>query len=85
MASMELRELIRSGKLKVGTELYHLRRGATRSAVAATVVREGLRVGSQVYTSPSSAARAVTGRPVAGWSYWRLPDGRVLGTIRPSS
>ena len=29
----------------------------------------------RTFSTPSGAARAVTGKPVDRWIFWRLPDG----------
>jgi hypothetical protein len=72
-----LRELIASGHLPVGTVLLHSStRGpgahrADREATAtATVASDGINVAGTVYKSVSTAARAVTGYPTNGWTYW---------------
>lgn len=81
----DLRSLILTGKLPLGTTLYHQARRYSDRNVEAKVVREGLQVGHASYSSPSAAARAVTGRPVDGWAFWRLPDGRRLDALRAST
>jgi len=37
----------------------------------------------QARATPSGAAKAHTGKPVDGWLYWRLPDGKPLSSLRP--
>lgn len=39
-------------------------------------------VQGQVYDSPSGAGKAVLGRNVNGWQYWRLLDGRRLNELK---
>jgi site-specific DNA-methyltransferase (adenine-specific) len=84
VAGEELGILIRTGKLKPGTMLHHTARRRSEWNVSAKVVEDGLQVRGKgrVYNSPSAAARAVTGRPVNGWTFWRLPDGELLDTLR---
>ncbi len=74
--------LIMSGKLPSGTELHHQGRRYVARTVTATVAKDGIRFGGQTYLSPSGAARAITGRPVNGWVFWKLPSGKPLGTLR---
>jgi hypothetical protein len=81
----DLRNLIRSGKLSIGTTLAHKGRQRSDRDVSATVVEGGLRLRGQVYATPSGAAKAVTRTPVNGWAFWRLPDGRHLYSLRPST
>lgn len=78
----DFHNLIRSGKLPVGTTLEHKARIYSDRNVSGTVVDGGLRVRGRVYTTPSGAAKAVTRKPVDGWSFWRLPDGRQLVSLR---
>ena len=78
----DLRDLIRSGKLPIGTTLEHKGRIYTDRTVTATVVESGIRLHGQVFKTPSGAAKAVTRKPVDGWSFWRLPDGRPLEALR---
>jgi hypothetical protein len=77
----ELLDLIKAKILPVGTVLYH--RGRSGSPVEARVTSRGLKVGGQVFSSPSSAARAKTASEINGWAYWRLsPSGDLLETLR---
>ena len=58
----ELSELVRSGRLKEGTVLYHAtRRYPDRKAEATVEQGGGLRVRGTVYPSVSAAAKAVDG------------------------
>ncbi len=82
MAGEELLALIASGRLAVGVTLFHQARRHPDRNVTATVVKEGLRVRSKVYGTPSAAARAITGKPVDGWVFWRLPNGQRLDSLR---
>jgi hypothetical protein len=34
--------------------------------------RTGYKVGQDVFTSPSTAARSITGSHVNGWSWWKI-------------
>jgi len=83
MAGAELLALISSGRLAIGVTLVHQARRHSDRNVTATVVKEGLQVGSKVYGTPSGAARAITGKPVDGWAFWRLPNGQRLDSLRP--
>ncbi len=83
MAGEELVGLIASGRLAVGVTLFHQARRHPDRNVTATVVKECLRVRSKVYGMPSAAARAITGKPVDGWAFWRLPNGQRLDSLCP--
>jgi hypothetical protein len=82
VASDQLLALIASGRLAIGTTLFHQARRHSDRNVTATVTKEGLRVGATVYGTPSAAARSLTGKPVDGWAFWRLPSGERLDTLR---
>lgn len=77
-----LRALITSGKLPSGTELYHRGRPNSARTVTATVAEYGIRFRGRTFDTPSGAAKAVTGRPVDGWLFWKLPSGEPLSTLR---
>lgn len=78
-----LKDLIAAGRLRVGTQLHHPARRHPERAAEAEVVRDGLRVRGQTYPTPSGAAKAVNGgKPVQGWLFWKLPDGRHLDALR---
>jgi Restriction Enzyme Adenine Methylase Associated len=74
--------LIRSGKLQVGTTQLHRGRSSSGKDATATVVEEGLRMRGRTFTTPSAAAKAITGKPVDGWIFWRLLDGDPLDSLR---
>lgn len=66
----------------VGQKLTH-RNPRTKHEVTAEVVfvdtarrRVGVRVGSQIYPSLSTAARAITGNSTNGWVFWGLKQKR---------
>jgi hypothetical protein len=82
VARDDLADLIAAGALTVGTTLHHHGRSAARRHVTATVVDAGLRYGDRIYRTPSAAARAITGRPVDGWHFWKLPTGERLQDLR---
>ena len=63
----DLLSLIMSGKLPIGTILYH--QGPQYSG-RATVTENGLRVWGTTYKTPTGAAKAITGREVDGWIFW---------------
>jgi len=67
-----LLDLIRSGRLPVGTKLFHLARRHRERGVEAVVEVGGIRIGTNLYTSASAAAEAITGGPVNGWTFWRV-------------
>jgi hypothetical protein len=39
-------------------------------------------MGGRNFATPSAAAKEVTGKPVDGWLFWKLPDGRSLDSLR---
>jgi len=78
----DLISLIRSGRLRVGTILLHRGRSGRSTSATATVVERGLQMRGQTFSTPSGAARAITGKPVDGWIFWRLPDGARLDSLR---
>ena len=78
----DLISLIRSGKLKVGTTVLHRGRPRSGNDATATVVEDGLRMSGRTFATPSAAAKAVTGKPVDGWIFWRLPSGEPLDVLR---
>jgi Restriction Enzyme Adenine Methylase Associated len=75
-----LLSLLDEGKLRTGTMLRH--QGRRHKAITATVLYAGIEVRGQVFKSPSGAARSITGKPVDGWNFWKLPDGRPLASLR---
>jgi hypothetical protein len=77
-----LLELIRTGRLRAGTKLHHRSRRHAERNVEATVVSGGIKLRGRVFDSPSGAARFITGAPVDGWTFWRLPDGSYLNELR---
>jgi hypothetical protein len=79
-----LRLLIADGDLTPNTKLHHSARHPERN-VAAVVVADGIKFSGRIYTTPSAAARSVTGRPVDGWTWWKLPNGAALGSLRVGS
>ena len=80
--SESLSSLIMSGKLPRGTKLHHQGRQYAERTVTATVAEDGIRLHDRTYLSPSGAAQAITGHPVNGWLFWKLPSGEPLGTLR---
>lgn len=83
MPTKDLLQLIESRQLPVGTKLHHQGRGYRDRTVSAEIVRGGIEYGGRVYTTPSAAAKSITGKPVDGWAFWRLPDGQRLDALRP--
>jgi Protein of unknown function DUF262/Protein of unknown function (DUF1524)/Restriction Enzyme Adenine Methylase Associated len=67
--NVELTDLLSAGLLEVGQTLYP--RSARAQSTVATVLSDGsLDIKGKNYTSPSSAAAAITGRPTNGWWYF---------------
>lgn len=70
-------DLIGAGLISEGTEL-HARRPQL-STTTATVLSDGtLDVDGVTYTTPSGAARALTGKQVNGWEFWLIDPKRRL-------
>ncbi|MCA1703029.1 MAG: hypothetical protein LC808_07050 [Actinobacteria bacterium] len=69
-----VKDLIDAGLLKAGTMLAPLRKGLTQTAL---VLPDGnLKIGEQVFTAVSPAARAVSGnKSEPGWDFWGAPSG----------
>jgi hypothetical protein len=84
MARASLVDLIASGQIPVGTELYHTSRVYKDRVVTAQIVAGGIEYKGRVYQSPSGAALAVTGMVAEnGWRWWRVKSsGRLLGELR---
>lgn len=87
MARHSLQDLVRSGAITVGTEVYHPGRQHPDRSVTGRITAAGIEVAGKVYASPSGAARAVTGGGAEnGWRWWRVkPDGRTLADLRPQA
>lgn len=66
----------------MGTKLSHPSRLHKDREVTASVNRQGIAVRGRTYATPSAAAKAVTGKPVDGWHFWKLPDGQPLDKLR---
>lgn len=77
--------LIALGKLRPGAELHHKGRRLSGRTVTATVAENGIRFRGHTFTTPSAAAKVVTGRPVDGWIFWRLSSGEPLDSLRSSA
>jgi len=79
----QIGELIASGRLMVGTQLYHRSHRTPPGELEARVVEGGIEVGGSVYPSASTAARAAIGHSANGWTFWRVrPSGVLLDEIR---
>jgi hypothetical protein len=79
---MDIASLISTGKLQPGTKLSWKRRLTGLHTV--TVQADGSLVSDdgRKHKSPSGAAKAISGKPVDGWSAWKLPNGNAIGTLR---
>lgn len=78
---VSIRDLVASGVLLVGTTLTA--RYGEHAGRQAVVTQQGmLRVDGLDFDSPSGAGKAVLGRVVNGWHFWRMPDGRRLDDLR---
>lgn len=78
---LSLKELVARGAVVPGTLLTA--RYGDHSGRTATVTDDGsVLLDGVTYDSPSGAGKAVLGRTVNGWTFWRLPDGRRLREAR---
>jgi hypothetical protein len=77
----DLIDLVLDGRIQVGVEVVCRYRG---QKYLARVTSSGhLERNGEVFSSPSHAARVVTGQAsVNGWAVWRLPDGTPLAELR---
>ncbi|UJP10116.1 DUF262 domain-containing protein [Microbacterium sp. KUDC0406] len=81
-AAIDLAQLVSSGWLEAGTELTS-REGMYGGARAAVAQDGRVYIGDVAYDTPSGAGRAVVGRGVKGWHFWRLvATGDSLADIR---
>jgi len=87
MSRRSLQDLISGGVLPVGAELFHEGRLRPDRTVTAFVRPGGIEVNGHLYSSPSAAARAVTGTAAEnGWAWWRdRRSGRPIGELRTAS
>ena len=83
MAERTLLQLIASGRIAVGTRLYHPTRRRAEFASEGEIVANGLKVDARVYRTPSAAAAAITGSATNGWLFWRVrPSDKPIATLR---
>ncbi|MGH2739242.1 MAG: hypothetical protein ACRDH6_01985 [Actinomycetota bacterium] len=79
-----LGDLLRKGLLKEGERLVIRRRSAP--SIGATLQADGrIRLGRDVYETPSAAARSALGiKATDGWLRWRVPrlEGKTLAEVR---
>lgn len=80
--STQLKDLIRTGRLPIGTKLHHKAHRYPERSVEAVVLAGGIKVGTKVYDTPSAAARSITGNRTDGWLFWRLPTKALLTSLR---
>lgn len=79
---VSIKDLVARGLIQPGTALRP--RAGEHEHRAAVVTAKGLiEVDGETFDSPSGAGKAVLGRTVNGWNFWRLPDGRRLKELRP--
>lgn len=81
-SNLGLEQLVEAGQLRLGTVLHHKARRHPDRNVTATVTATGLKVRDRVFATPTAAARSITGKPVNGWTFWKLPSGEPLDTLR---
>ena len=75
-------DLVNAGLVSSGTRLTWTRRGGSTSI--AEIQSNGFlkTEDGSLHKSPSGAARKFVGRPIDGWSVWRIPSGKTLGELR---
>jgi hypothetical protein len=80
--SVDLAQLIASGRLAIGTEL-RARTGRTGDITARLGQDGRVFIDDVAFETPSAAGRSVVGHDVNGWSFWRLADGgKQLAELR---
>ena len=87
MAAMStLQQLIADGVLPIGSEIFHPSRTHKERAVVGHIRAGGIEFNGKVYSSPSGAARAVSGTTAEnGWVFWRVRStGGTLSKLRSS-
>jgi hypothetical protein len=73
-SSVSIQELIAAGRLSAGDQLFGTHRGSRYSAELLADGRIRMADG-QSFSSPSYAARHVTGRNTNGWRFWGVDRG----------
>ena len=75
-----VQDLLQHGYLEAGTVLT-----AETDGTCAIVTEDGqLKLGSETFPFPSTAAKRVVGLGISvnGWEFWRLPNGDQLNVLR---
>jgi hypothetical protein len=82
---MTVDQLIKSGKLTIGTELIWTRRGLKTTYKAKILAGGKIQTSDgQIHKTPSGAAKHLNGnKPVDGWLAWKIEEtGLPLGKLR---
>lgn len=77
-----LNSLIQLGLLRDNQQLTLFRRGGTIHSANITADGHIKTADGIIHSSLSSAARHYLGRPVDGWTVWRLENGQKIDSIR---
>ena len=76
---MTFHELVKSGAIAIGTELFWKRRGLGETHTAIVVEGAIRTVDGKLHKSPSGAARYLNnGKPVDGWKVWKIKESGLL-------
>lgn len=79
---IKISDLIEQGILPTGTRLVWKRRGG-KNFFAEVLANGTIKTSDdRSHKSPSGAARSLVGRPVDGWTVWRISDGTPLSALR---
>lgn len=81
---MNLDQLIKVGKIRVGEQLTWQRRGLGVKHAAQVIAGGKIQTSDGVvHKTPSGAAKHFNGnKPVDGWLAWKLANGKPLGSLR---
>jgi hypothetical protein len=72
---MNFNELVKSGAIAIGTELFWKRRGLGETHTAIVVDGAIRTADGKLHKSPSGAARHLNnGKPVDGWKVWKIKE-----------
>jgi len=81
---LNLDQLIKVGKIRVGEQLTWQRRGLGVKHAAQVIAGGKIQTSDgAVHKTPSGAAKHFNGnKPVDGWLAWKLANGKPLGSLR---
>lgn len=74
LPGVTLKDLIQSGIIKSGTKLFSPTNNAIGQIDDSGSITITINGKSQIFYSPSGAARAIEKKSINGWIYWQLID-----------